>query len=777
MKELDKTKEFLIICPNEEKNRILNILKEKKDIYDIKFMTIEEFKSNYFFSYDEKTIYYLIKKYSYNIDVCKVYLNNLYPIDITRNYKDSKLQFLKNLKQELIDKKLLYFNNSFKKYLERKTIIVKNYYKLEKYLDEILNNKVKLEKKYELNSIVEYQTMEEEINGICLEIIDLIKNNVPLNKIFLTNVTTDYNYSLKKIFSYYNIPINIDMNNSLYSTKIVKDYLLTNQLDLTDSNKTLINKKLVNIINSLAFIDHNDPLYKTLLIDKLKNTKLPSKKIKDAINIRNLYNETFEDDEYVFVLGFNQDILPKMVKDENFINDSIKEEVSLYKTDYLNTRNKDITAKILSNIKNLYLSYKLETPFKNFYKSSLINDLNLEITPPKEDKLIYTDKYNKIRLGEAIDLYKLYNTKSDNLKTLLTHYNIPYNTYSNKFNKIDNDNYLNYLDNHLKLSYTSLNSYSECKFKFYIKYILKLDPFIDTFQSYIGTMYHKILSLYKKTNFNFEEEYNKYLEKRELSLKEKVLLIRLKKELLELIDLLNKQELLTGYNDSLYEKKIDISLSKKIDVIFTGTIDKIMYYKKIEDTYFSIIDYKSGSIDTNIEMIKYGLHMQLPVYLYLIHYSKVFSNPIFTGIYYQNILFPYPNYESKDINLIKQERIKLQGYSIEDPSIIERFDSTMEKSEFIKGMAYTPEKGFSRYAKVINDDTLYELVKYTKNYISKETDEIIDGDFSINPKYYEGENISCKFCSFRDLCYMKEQDIKYLDKVNNLDFLGGDNHA
>lgn len=774
---LDNEKELLIICPTEEKNKILNKLQEQTKLYNIKFMSIEEFKSNYFFSYDEKAIYYLMKKYSYNIDVCKVYLNNLYVIDVDKIYKSEKLNFLRKIKQELINKDLLYFNNSFKKYINRKTIIVKNYYKLEKYLDNILDKKTPLEKNYELKSIKEYQTMEEEINGVCLEIIKLLKKNVPLNKIYLTNIQDDYNYSIKKIFSYYNIPINIDMNYSLYSTKIVKDYLKENKIDLENPKDYTITKQLIEIINSLSFLDNKDPIYKKILIDKLKNKKLSSKKLKNAINIKNLYNESFEDDEYVFVLGFNQDILPKMVKDEEFISDSIKDEIDLYKTEYLNSRNKEVTIKILSNIKNLYLSYKLETPFKSFYKSSLITDLNLEILKDNEDNLEFSNIYNKIRLGEKLDLYKLYNIKSDDLKILLTHYNIPYNCYSNDFNKINNNDYLNYINNSLKLSYTSLNSYSECRFKYYIKYVLKLDPFTDTFPSYIGQMYHRILSLYKKTNFNFEEEYKKYLEKRDLSLKEKILLIRLKKELLELISELKKQELLTGYNDNLYEKKLNINLDKKIDVIFTGTIDKIMYYKKIEDTYFSIVDYKSGSIDTNIEMIKYGLHMQLPAYLYLIHYSNIFSNPIFTGIYYQNILFSYPNFELGDIDKIKQDRIKLQGYSIEDPSIMERFDSTIEKSELIKSMSYSDEKGFSRYSKVINDDTLYDLVKYTKNYISKETDDIIDGDFSIDPKYYDGENISCKFCEYKDLCYMKEKNLKYLDKVSDLDFLGGDNNA
>lgn len=778
MLEKYKNEELLIICPTEEKMKILTNLQNDKNIYNIKFMTIEEFKNNYFFSYDEKTIYYLMNKYNYNIDVCKVYLNNMYPIDISKSYKSEKLQFLNNLKQELINNKLLYFNNTFKNYIKNKKIVIKNYSNLDKYIEEILGKyEIEILNKNTLEVITEYKTMEEEISNTCIQIIKLINKGIPLEKIYLTNITTDYNYSIKKIFSYYNIPINIDMDNSLYATKTIKDFLQNGTIDLENIDKSLINKKLISILNDLSFIDKDDKLYQTILIDKLKNTKLSSKKIKNAINIKNLYNETFDDDEYVFVLGFNQDILPKMVKDESFITDDIKDELSLYKTDELNERGKKTTIQILSNIKNLYLSYKLETPFKSFYKSSLITDMNLKITYPEEENYIYSNLYNKLRLGEKIDLYYLYNEQDESLKKLLTHYNIPYNTYSNQFNGIDNKNYLNYQNNSLRLSYTSLNSYNECKFKYYIKYVLKLDPSTDSFSSYIGSMYHKILSLYRKTNFDFEKEYNKYLEIRELSLKEKILLIRLKKELLELIELLKKQELITGYNNELYEKKIDINLEKDIEVVFTGTIDKIMYYKKIEDTYFSIIDYKTGTIDTKIEPIKYGLHMQLPVYLYLIHYSKVFENPIFTGIYYQNILFSYPNYEQKDIEDIKKERIKLDGYSTEIKEILEVFDSTMEKSELIKSMAYTSEKGFSHYSKVLNDDTLYDLVKYTKNHISTTTDSIIEGDFEVNPKYYDKENISCKFCTYKDLCFMKEQDVNYLERVDNLDFLGGDNNA
>ena len=766
----------LIICPNQTKTKILKELSQTKKLVNIKFMTKEEYKKIYYFSYDDKSLAYLIKKYNYNIDVARVYINNLYAIDENKTYKSPKLNFLKDLKKELIKEGLLIYNNTYKEYLKNKNIIVKNEYNLEKYEEEMLGIKEEhVPEKTITAPVVECNTLEEEVNQVCLEIINLLKKGADINKIYLTNVSTDYLYTIKSLFSFYHIPININFNYSIYSTKVVKDYLNTKELDLENKDKKSINKKLINILSDLSFLDENSKEYKILLTDKLKNTFTSPVNLKNAITIKDLYKESFNDDEYVFVLGFNQDELPKMEKDISYITDKEKDEVSLYKTDYLNKRNKNNLVYILSNIKNLYLSYKLTSPFKSYYKSSLITDLSLNIVKPKLDSYNSSNIYNELRLASYLDLYHLYGEKNKDLSKLYTHYQIPYKTYSNVFTGINNDEYLTNLPYPLKLSYTSLNAYSECKFKYYIRHVLKLEPYTDTFQTYIGSMYHYILSVYKKTNFNFEEEYQKYLEKRDLSLKEKLLLIRIKKDLLKLIDILNKQDLITGYNDAYYEKKIDIDLKKKVSVIFTGSIDKIMYYQNIEDTYFSIIDYKTGSIDTHIEPMKYGLHMQLPVYLYLIHYSKAIKSPIFTGIYYQNILFNYPTW-SKDIEKVKKDQYLLQGYSTDDISILSRFDSTYEKSEYIKSMSYNEEKGFGTYAtkKVLSNDTLYDLLDYTKNYISKETDNILSADFTINPKVYSNVNISCAFCSFKDICYMKEKDLVYLEKQNDLSFLGGD---
>ena len=144
-----------------------------------------------------------------------------------------------------------------------------------------------------------------------------------------------------------------------------------------------------------------------------------------------------------------------------------------------------------------------------------------------------------------------------------------------------------------------------------------------------------------------------------------------------------------------------------------------------------------------------------------------------TGIYYQNILFNYPTWSSK-YESEKKDRYKLKGYSTDDTLILERFDPTIENSELIKSMKYDDIKGFSRYSKVMDKVMVDELVDYTEKTIKKGMSDIMDAKFNINPKVYDKDNVSCKFCKFSDLCFMKEKDLNYLDKVDDLSFLGGD---
>ena len=43
--------------------------------------------------------------------------------------------------------------------------------------------------------------------------------------------------------------------------------------------------------------------------------------------------------------------------------------------------------------------------------------------------------------------------------------------------------------------------------------------------------------------------------------------------------------------------------------------------------------------------------------------------------------------------------------------------------------------------------------------------------FDINPKNIGGKNIGCEYCDYKDICFMKNKDIVYLDKKDINEFL------
>ena len=64
----------------------------------------------------------------------------------------------------------------------------------------------------------------------------------------------------------------------------------------------------------------------------------------------------------------------------------------------------------------------------------------------------------------------------------------------------------NFILPNMKLSYTSLKTYFECGFKFYLSRILKIDEFEETLSTKLGTIMHKYLELIAKNKkIEFEE--------------------------------------------------------------------------------------------------------------------------------------------------------------------------------------------------------------------------------------------------------------------------------
>ena len=759
----------IILIPNNKKN---NIIKElNKTLQNIKIMSIEEFIKKYTFDYNEKTIYKLMKKENIKYEIAKNYIKNLYYIE-NKEYNNIKLDKLVSIKKYLDENNLLIYDNLFKKFIENKKIYI--YYEyLNKYQKNILENlnteTIKQNYNNHTPTIHEFNNITEEIDFVAHSICELLDNNIDINKIKLVNISSDYNNEIKKIFKFYNIPIDINKKN-IYGTKIVNDFLkhykenINNTLkyieetyDLKNETNKKIYDKLINIINEYVWCENYLDI-KELIVNKLKNTNIEEKKT-NKIEITTLENIK---DEYTFILNFNQGSIPKIYKDEDYIDDKNKQKIGIETSIENNIIEKNKTIKQIKNIKNCIITYKLKTPFSSFYPSSIIEDLNSEVIKEhKKNNISYSTINDEINLTKKIDNLIKFGIKDETLETLYSNYEIPYNTYDNKYKKINKQNLNNYLNNHLTLSYSSMDNYYHCAFKYYINNILKLNPYEETFATTIGNLFHTVLEKSLRENTDYKIHWDEEVKKLNLSNKEKFFINNLENTCKFTLETIKKQNEYSSLTNTKYEEKIEIN---KDNLTFKGFIDKLLYKENEDETIVSVIDYKTGSTNIDLNKTYYGLSMQLPTYLYLANNSNL-QNIKIAGFYLQNII-------NKELD---ESTLKLNGYSTNNKEILKQFDNSYEASNVIKSMRTKSDGEFYSYAKTLNDKEMNNLIKLVEEKINEAYTNILNSNFDINPKQIGFDNIGCEFCKFKDICFKTEKDLIRLKEMDYKEFLGEEN--
>jgi len=767
----------LLITDNSLKNKILDEINSLDNLVNIKIITKEEFIKRYYFDYNEETIYYVKNKYNLSVKNAIMYLNNMkYIIDL--DIENKKVIFLKNMYLDLLNNDLLILDNLFKEYLKSVDIIVLNKDSIEPFYLNLFNlynaTYIDIEKEeYNLEFVYHFKTIEEECAFIFNEISSLLKQGVSYKDIKLTNVTSEYIPFLKRFSKLYNIKINNLEKTSIYATvetnKLIKIIEENEKEDVIFYITSNLDKEIflsfLNIINKYYFVD-DLKLVLDLIKEDLKKTNLNNINYQDSIEVIPL-NSYLVRDEYVFLMGFNLENIPKTYKDIDYLDDKICPLIGLFTSIEKNKLEAKKTITDLKNIKNLIITYKDTDPYKSYYPANLIEDLKLKIIDNKETINKTSNLYNKIKLVDNLDNMLKYGTKKNDTSILFnTYQDINYLSYNNKFKGLDD-----FKLDRLTLSYTSLDNYYHCAFRYYIDSILKLNIYEDTFKIYIGNLFHFVLSKIFDDNFNFEFEYNNYLKEREFTKKEEFYLTLLKEELKNIIEIVKYQHSLSGLTKVKLET--EIKLKYQDNYIFKGIIDKIMYKEKEGNTYLSLIDYKTGTPKLDMTNLIYGLDMQLPVYVHLVKKSNLFLNPKIIGFYLQQIVHEKGSFDpKKDMESIKKDKLKLNGYSINDDYLVNMFDESYLNSELIKGMKIT-SKGFSHYTKVLDSDSIDNLVNMVDLKIKEAFKEIENANFTINPKVIDGKNIGCNFCKYKDLCFKTGSDLVYLEKKRDLSYLSG----
>ncbi|MCI8574886.1 MAG: hypothetical protein HFI09_00260 [Bacilli bacterium] len=776
--------EYLIVTNDLDKKRITKELRRLYPFLNVKILGYRELIRNLYFDYSEETIFYIVEKYKVIKEIAINYLENLYYINFEPT-KYSKISFLQNLYQELVQENLLKINPLWKENLKQRKIIFYHVNQNDNFFQKIIRECQKITmielidfqiKETQNITLTTYFDIENEVIGVCNKICDLIKNGKRISEIYLTNLSDNYRHLFETYASFFHLPINLKEKDTFFSSQIVTTFQELYSDDLkftieelkakyTNEEEQEVIEWIISICNKFVFIK-DERKKKDFILEELKNQNKTTLKIKSGIQEIDFYENEIPDNAELFILGTNESLFPKLRKDESYLTDAEMYALGWNTTSEKNSLEKERCIKKLKSFSTVHLSYPKKDGKIELYPSSILEEISYE---KKEviEAFQHSHIFNVLELGKKMDQYRKYGTKDESLEQLYNTYSdISYNSFKNDYTKVK----LNHNDP-LKLSYSSLDTFFHCSFKYYLDYILHLNSYEETFSQKIGTLFHAVLKEYYDSNFDFELSWQKntqdfsFLEQQEY-----YFLNKLKEDLKRIINTLTVQEEGKSFNIKT-EEKISIPLTPDNMVQLNGIIDKIFWKEKNGESIVSIVDYKTGNPTLSLNEVPYGINLQLPIYLLLLHHLP-FKNIKVIGFYLQKILPSIPERDNiHSENDLKIKNLMLQGYSTDEEILLKEFDPTYEDSKLIKSMKLS-SKGFYPYSKVLSEQKIKKLAQITLDKVKEASLAIQNGDFAINPKRLSNELVGCTYCNYQSICFRQERNIVNLKELKASEFLG-----
>ena len=755
----------LIVCPNDLKNIILEQLSEEKKIIDVKFLDLNEYRKRWFFDYDTEAVRFVMKRNNISIDNAKELLQNLYYVEKGKDYGNEKLDSLVRLREELDERGLLIYDRPFHSQIEKRRIIVIGYGTLGSFDRKMLDGEIvgfeRKERHYEISS---FEDIETETEYLYDRIYDLILNGTDINDISILGASEDYEPYFKRFNSYYPFTVYYPQGESLGSTLSGKEFIGMLESCSKEEIWTRLQEKESEVAGKLMRILNGYPEYelkeiKEFIIHDVNSTKVGNAMRKDVVQCRNMYTR-FSSSEHVFLIGFN-DTIPAMKRDTEYLTDDLKEKLGMDVTAEENRRIRNDAKDYLSGIEHLYISCSERSPFKRYNPNDLFAKDEYDLIYPQTD-FSHSDKVNQLRYGYMLDRYARYRIRDEKISLMHKYYGMDdYSDYDNKFKGLRKDQIAD--RNKVTLSYSSMDEFYRCSFRYYLEYILGLNEYEDTFYTLAGTLCHEVLKdLYQQKDFDFEKSWTHHCQNVAGNNQEAFFLEKLKDELQEDIVILKRQDERSLLEDALCEQKFENDVTAQIR--FKGLIDKVKYSPSKDGTLVSVIDYKTGNTVIKEDLMPYGMSLQLPSYMYLISKDDRFGKDVrYCGFYLQHLLNSDLKYqEEKDLDQIREDNMRLSGFTTSDVERASVFDTSLEEgsSKNINNLRLKKDGSFYANSPTKTDEQIQKLIELTEEKIRNAGEKILNGEFPIDPKLIKGENESCRYCPYGSICYRRNDDLK-----------------
>lgn len=805
--------EGIVVTNNSIKKRILEYFYNQKKLINFSFLSEQELIEICLGSFSLKTKVDLSKRYDLNI--LDILLKNAMLVNAEdTNNKINELYELSKLADKSND-------FEFRKILGKEILFI-NYYDnndaVNKCIDVLNSKSVNIRKvfisdnKRKEITINEYENIKDEVFETFKNIADLIYKGVSLSDIYLYYVNGEYTNIIKEVMNLYKIPINFNTKNPLIEYQLTKDilrdlesksYLKIEDFKLNEEyQKDELLNRVTRVLNKYIGFNYDIKDVLDLIKYDFKNTKVSKVSLNcDGINVESInvitdINDYFSENEYLFILGLNQNLIPKVHKDADYLPDSIKEKLGIITSLEKNKLEKQKFINVLNTTKNVYVSYSNNGLSNKLVCSSIVNTLkeSFKVTIEKGlnfENVSYSIDASELEFSKEYNKFDKYGEISERLKRLYNHFEDRKYSNSNGFSKREKIAHI--LEKGMILSYTSINEFYKCPYSFYLKRILKINKKEEDSRALlIGNLFHDVFynAFLKKENLcesDIKELMDEYYKKekiivtKELELFNEIYLYYLYKAYL----FIKSNSSASIYKISSLEEEYNVKL--KHNFILKGKIDKVLSYDEAGENYAIVIDYKTGSTKVDLHNIIYGEDLQLMIYFYFLNYDEKRGEITkFGGSYLSHAIpnKPLPYEKGKAYTYLLDDLFRYDGYTINNRDMLNLIDNSFvdgEEKSYIRGIGFKADGELKQTSlnHMISEEEYDALLRLVGEKIDEVVDRIYSGYFPISPqvinkndvKKLDTDGLPCKYCMYRAICYVTEDDIVTKKPYKDFSFL------
>ena len=798
-----------IIVARREYHNFLFKIKRNFPNANVKIITRDELIEKISYSFKKDPIPYLLKK-GINYSKAKKYLKLFTCSDFEKNeelnnlFKEIKDEYIKEEElglYQIKNSKLCLFE--FLEDLELKALLKRKNIEFDEYSltkgKALYDESFDLVPEFDWNNFAcyKFQNKFDQYFYIFSDIRKKIVNKeVDPNKIKIICEDDHDIYYVSFFAKMFHLDCYMNVGTPLLSLKEVQNTLLemSNKKSLiienNESNEAKIIKGLIADYDLLN-LDFNFA-YNNLveILDSLKQKDIISNK---GILITN----RFEIDDYLtYITNFKSGIFYKTFDDKNILSDAELLKISTNPSYFLTNLDKRFKENYI-RLTNLALVSRVKEHLSDsIYDSEFINE-GIRCEEGKENKKVsnyiaYNDPFNKDgfftdegkNIAESViyDKY-LYLEKSENVRN-----------YDYSYKKINN-----FVYPHNKYYLTNIESYINCPFKYYLDAVVGIKD-DDHHARWNGTLIHKVYETINHPDFDFEKAFEEgkkvYIDSVirdgfEFDKNEESNLEILKMWLRKTVKVQrapyenDRVEFFRTVNDAEVKVEYELTDDNGNSYPFSGRIDKIYYTKHEGKLFYTIIDFKSGKESFDYHEVFLGKSIQLPLYYYALNSTeagkKLRNGADFGGFSIQH---------NFDTSIKNDGFIEAKSKKITDEQVLKLFqmkDLLSADQCYIKSLdskCVFDDKKIKTVGSILNSKfsiidfstnnssiskstekeyTFIEMIEDAKNAAIDVIHHINDGEFpikptSINIKKMQMNNLQCKYCGYKDICYVNKYD-------------------